>query len=78
MDVILINCLILTIRSWSCTDFLNDQSPLNLNAVCIFRYPVKILSAGTDNTLLSQKLYFANGGVFTTVIQPNPDKSGEV
>ena len=43
-----------------------------------FRYPIKIMASGTDNKLLDQKMYFANGGVFTVIIQPNPDKAGKV
>lgn len=42
------------------------------------KYPLKVMSAGTDTKLLDQQLYFANGGVFTTVIQPNPDKKDEL
>ena len=39
---------------------------------------MKIMSAGTDKKLLDQQLYFANGGVFTAVIQPNPDSKDKV
>ena len=39
---------------------------------------MKIMSAGTDKKLLDQKLYFPNGGVFTVVIQPNPDNKDKV
>lgn len=42
------------------------------------RYAIKILTAGTDTTLLVQKVYFANGGVYSAVIQPNPEKTSEV
>ena len=42
------------------------------------RYAIKILTAGTDTTLLAQKVYFANGGVYSAVIQPNPEKTSEV
>lgn len=43
-----------------------------------FRYPIKIMTAGTDTKLLDQKVYFANGGVYSAIIQPNPDKTSEV
>ena len=39
---------------------------------------MKIMSAGTDTKLLDQKVYFANGGVFTAVIQPDPKKTDQV
>ena len=39
---------------------------------------MKIMTAGTETKLLDQKVYFANGGVFTAVIQPNPKKTSEV
>ena len=68
MDIILINRLILTIRSWSCTDFLNDQSPLNMNAVCIFQVRCEDLVSGNrqyafeSKTLLSEwrRLHHSN------------------
>lgn len=44
--------------------------------LCDFvRYPLKVRS---DNKSVDQKIYFGNGGVFTTVIQPNPTKSDQV
>lgn len=47
--------------------------------LCHFvRYPLKIMPAGQGNKLVDQKIYFGNGGVFTTVIQPNPTKSDQV
>ena len=39
---------------------------------------MKIMTAGTDTKLLDQKVYFANGGVYSAVIQPNPEKTSEV
>ena len=39
---------------------------------------MKIMTAGTDTNLLAQKVYFANGGVYTAIIQPNPEKTSEV
>ena len=42
------------------------------------RYSMKIMTAGTDTKLLDQKVYFANGGVYSAVIQPNPEKTSEV
>ena len=47
--------------------------------LCHFvRYPLKIMPAGQGSKLVDQKIYFGNGGVFTTVIQPNPTKSDQV
>lgn len=42
------------------------------------KYPLKIMPAGQGNKLVDQKIYFGNGGVFTTVIQPNPTKSDQL
>jgi len=42
------------------------------------KYPIKIMTAGTDTKLLDQKVYFANGGVYSAIIQPNPDKTSEL
>ena len=36
------------------------------------------MEAGTDKALLDQKMYFANGGVYSVVIQPNPSKKDKV
>ena len=43
-----------------------------------FRYPIKVMSAGTDDKLLSQKMYFGDGGVYTAIIQPDPKKNDQV
>lgn len=43
-----------------------------------FRYPIKVMSAGTDDKLLSQKIYFGDGGVYTAIIQPDPKKNDQV
>lgn len=42
------------------------------------KYPLKIRQAGQSKKLVDQQIYFANGGVFTTVIQPNPVKAGQL
>lgn len=42
------------------------------------RYSLKVMEAGTDKTLLDQKMYFANGGVYSVVIQPNPSKKDKL
>lgn len=42
------------------------------------KYSMKIMTAGTDTKLLDQKVYFANGGVYSAVIQPNPEKTSEL
>ena len=52
-----------------------------LNQTIIFflvRYSLKVMEAGTDKALLDQKMYFANGGVYSVVIQPNPSKKDKV
>ena len=52
-----------------------------INQTIIFflvRYSLKVMEAGTDKTLLDQKMYFANGGVYSVVIQPNPSKKDKV
>ena len=52
-----------------------------LNQTIIFflvRYSLKVMEAGTDKALLDQKMYFANGGVYSIVIQPNPSKKDKV
>ena len=52
-----------------------------LNQTIIFflvRYSLKVMEAGTDKALLDQKMYFANGGVYSVVIQPNPNKKDKV
>ena len=36
------------------------------------------MEAGTDKAILDQKMYFANGGVYSVVIQPNPSKKDKV
>ena len=36
------------------------------------------MSAGTDDKLLSQKMYFGDGGVYTAIIQPDPKKNDQV
>lgn len=36
------------------------------------------MTAGTDDKLLSQKMYFGDGGVYTAIIQPDPKKNDQV
>ena len=43
-----------------------------------FRYTIKVMTAGTDDKLLSQKMYFGDGGVYTAIIQPDPKKNDQV
>ena len=43
-----------------------------------FRYLIKVMTAGTDDKLLSQKMYFGDGGVYTAIIQPDPKKNDQV
>ncbi|PFX14963.1 Solute carrier family 15 member 2 [Stylophora pistillata] len=42
------------------------------------KYPIKVMSAGTDDKLLSQKVYFGDGGVYTAIIQPDPKKNDQL
>lgn len=42
------------------------------------KYPIKVMSNGTDDKLLSQKVYFGDGGVYTAIIQPDPKKNDQL
>lgn len=42
------------------------------------KYPIKVMSAGTDDKLLSQKMYFGDGGVYTAIIQPDPKNNDQL
>lgn len=42
------------------------------------KYPIKVMAAGTDDKLLSQKVYFGDGGIYTAIIQPDPKKNDQL